>query len=103
MVERKVRMIFKKYGWKTVRAGASLGPVDIICIKSGVCLLLQIKSTKKKKFYYYQYLEDNIEKLPFYLVVDFGYGKVRIVAPQKTVCLEDGRGLEDFLSRNKFK
>jgi len=96
-VERKVRLMFEKHGWKTVRSGASLGESDLICIKDGKCVLLQIKSTKRKKFYYYEYMNPKLEGFQFYLIVDFGYGKIRILKPSKTVLPCDGKDLKDFL------
>ena len=99
--ERKVRMIFDKYGWKTVRSGASLGEADLICIKSGRCFLIQVKTTKKKKFYYYDYIKDSLQGFPFYLVVDFGYGKIRVLKPKKIVTPEDGVNIKSFLAKYK--
>jgi len=96
-VERKVRLLFENYKWKVIRAGASLGEADLICIKNGKSIFLQIKSTKKKDFYFYEYMNDRLEGLPFYLVVDFGYGKIRILHPRKKVSVEDGMLLKDFL------
>jgi Holliday junction resolvase len=95
--ERKVRMLFEKYKWKVIRAGASLGEADLICIKNGKSIFLQIKSIRKKDFYFYEYMDDKLEGLPFYLIVDFGYGKVRILAPRKKVSVGDGMLLKDFL------
>lgn len=96
-VERNIRKKMESKNWKVVRAGASLGQADLICIKNRKCILLQIKSTKKKKFYYYEYLEKTLEGFPFYLVVDFGYGNIRILPPQKTVSKDDGVDFENFL------
>ena len=96
-VERKVRMLFEKYKWKVIRAGASLGEADLICIKNGKGIFLQVKSTKKNAFYFYEYMGDKLEELPFYLIVDFGYGKIRILPPRKKVSVEDGMLLKDFL------
>ncbi len=98
-VERKIRLILEKNGWKIVRAGASLGDADLICIKNGKCMLLQIKSTKKKTFYYYGYMKSKIEGFSFYLVVDFGYGKIRILYPRKKVEFNDGLALDEFLRK----
>ncbi len=99
IIERKIRLLFEKNGWRTVRAGASLGESDLVCIKNGNCVLLQIKSSKKKKFYYYGYMKNSLEGIPFYLVVDFGYGKIRIMEPQKVVDLDSGAPLVNFLKR----
>jgi Holliday junction resolvase len=98
-VERKIRQMFERNGWKIVRAGASLGEADLIGIKNMKCILLQIKSTKKKTFYYYDYMENELEGFPFYLVVDFGYGKIRILSPNKKVKIEDGVDLKEFLRK----
>lgn len=98
-VERKVRMMFDKHGWKTIRAGASLGEADLVCIKKGKCILLQVKSTKGKKLYYYEYMKPKLEGLPFFIVVDFGYGKIRISIPKKTLEPNEGDDLKKFLKR----
>ncbi len=95
--ERKIRLMFEAAGWKVVRAGASLGEADLVCIKSAKCLLLQIKSTKKKTFYYYEYMKDRLEDFPFFLVVDFGYGKIRGLPPKKKVTPDDGAPIEELL------
>ena len=97
--ERKIRLMFEAAGWKVVRSGASLGESDLICVRGGVCLMLQVKSTKKKKFYYYEYMQPRLEGFPFYLVVDFGYGKIRVLEPMKVVVPADGEPLKDFLKR----
>ena len=70
---------------------------SIICIKGGKSILLQVKSTKNKAFYFYEYMKNKLEGIPFYLVVDFGYGKKRILHPKKKISIEDGMLLEDFL------
>jgi hypothetical protein len=101
-VERKIRILFERYGWKVVRAGASLGEADLICIKKKRCILLQIKSTRKKSFYYYGALVKNIEGFPFFLVVDFGYGNIRILRPIRKVMLNSGEDLKDFLEKDKI-
>ena len=98
-VERKIRMMFEAAGWKVVRSGASLGESDLICVRGGKCAMLQVKSTKRKKFYYYEYMQPTLEGFPFYLVVDFGYGKIRVLEPGKIVSPTDGEDLKDFLSK----
>ena len=97
--ERKVRLMFEKAGWNVVRAGASLGEADLICIKNKKCVLLQIKSTKKKTFYYYDYIESRLEGFPFFAIVDFGYGKIRIVKPKHKIKIADGKDLKEFLHK----
>ncbi|HLC39822.1 MAG: hypothetical protein A2745_02555 [Candidatus Harrisonbacteria bacterium RIFCSPHIGHO2_01_FULL_44_13] len=96
-VERKIRIEMENNGWKVVRAGASLGEADLICIKSKKCILLQIKSTRKRKFYYYDYLKKTLQGFPFYLVVDFGYGNIRTLHPKKVVSKNDGQAFDEFI------
>ena len=96
-IERKIRMEMEKNGWKVVRAGASLGEADLICIKNKKCILLQIKSTKKKTFHYYDYSKKNLEGFPFYLIVDFGYTRIRALHPKSKVKIDDGMNLKEFL------
>lgn len=98
--ERKIKAIFEKYGWKVVRAGASLGEADLVCLKNKRCLLIQAKSTKNKTFYYYGYMGERLEGFPFYVVVDFGYGKIRITKPKEKITSKDGKPLEEFLFKN---
>jgi len=100
-VERKIRIMFERHGWKTIRAGASLGKADIVCIKKSKCILLQIKSTKGRKFYYYEYMKPKLEGFPFFIVVDFGYGKIRISKPKKTLSPTEGMDLKNFLKNPK--
>jgi Holliday junction resolvase len=98
-VERKIRLVLEREGWKVVRAGASLGEADLICIKNGKCILLQIKSTKKKSLYYYGYMKNKIEGFPYFLVVDFGYGKIRILYPKGKVEVTEGMDFIEFLRK----
>jgi Holliday junction resolvase len=100
-VERNIRIMFECAGWKVVRSGASLGESDLIAFKNGTCLMLQIKSTAKKKFYYGEYMERMLEGFEFYLIVDFGYGKIRIMHPQPIVSAGDGEDLKTFLSMSR--
>ncbi len=96
-VERKIRQILQKFGWTVVRAGASLGEADLICLKNKKCILLQIKSTRKKTFYYYGYTQSTFEGFPFFLVIDFGYNKIRILPPKQKTNISEGQPLSDFL------
>ena len=97
IVERKIRFFFENNGWIVVRAGASLGEADLICLKDSKCVLLQIKSTKKKTLYYDGYMKSTLAGFPFYLVVDFGYGKIRALNPQSKVKLSDGEDFNSFM------
>lgn len=99
--ERKIKLLLEKYGWRVVRSGASLGESDLICIKSGKCLLLQVKSSKKGTFYYYGYKKNKIEGFPFYIIIDFGYGKIRILSPKEKININDGIDIIKFLQKVK--
>lgn len=91
--------MMEKDGWKVIRAGGSLGEADLVCVKKGNCVFLQIKSTKKKTFYYYGYKDKEFQGFPFYLVVDFGYGKMRILFPTRRVDFISGEDFKDFLKK----
>ena len=96
-VERNIRLFLESSGWKVVRAGGSLGEADLVCIKNGKCMLLQVKSTKKEALYYYGYMGSKYEGVPFYLVVDFGYGNIRITQPKTKVKNSEGKPLTEFI------
>lgn len=96
-VETKIRKMFEDAGWRVLRSGASLGESDLICFKNGSCIMLQVKATAKKRFYFNEYMEKMLEGFEFYLVVDFGYGKIRVMHPQKVVVPEDGIDVKTFL------
>lgn len=98
-VEWKIMKIFESNNWYVVRAGGSLGEADIVGLKNGKCILFQIKSTKKKILYYYGYDSPKLSGFPFYLIVDFGYGKIKVTKPKKIIRESDGVMLKDFLSR----
>jgi Holliday junction resolvase len=100
-VETKVRKMFEAAGWRVLRSGASLGESDLICFKNGSCIMLQVKSTTKPRFYYNDYMERMLEGFEFYLVVDFGYGKMRVMHPKKTVSPEDGIDIREFLRTSR--
>ena len=99
-VETKIRKMFENAGWRIIRSGASLGEADLICLKDAKTILLQIKATAKKRFYFNEYMDATLAGHPFHLVVDFGYGKIRVMSPQKVVIPEDGEHINDFLKRN---
>lgn len=96
-VERKIRILFQKSGWTVLRAGASLGEADLVCLKNKKCILLQVKSTNKKSFYYYGYSSSKFEGFPFFLIVDFGYNKIRILPPKSKILVSEGNPLGKFL------
>ena len=92
-----MRMLFQRFGWVVIRAGASLGEADLICLKNKKCVLLQIKSTNKKVLYYYGYNRPTFEGFPFFLIVDFGYNKIRIQPPINKINVFDGQAIDEFL------
>lgn len=98
-IEWKIANIFRRAGWVVVRAGASLGDADLVCIRSGKCIFVQIKSTIHQVLYYYGYMDEMLQGFPFYLVVDFGYGNIRIIEPIKKVGISDGMTLREFLKK----
>lgn len=100
-VERKIRLMFEKYGWRVIRAGASLGEADLVCIKKKKVIFIQIKSTRKSMFYYYGFMKRSLEGYPYFLVIDFGYGNIRVVHPKSKVSKKEGIRLEEFLLKTK--
>lgn len=98
-IERNIKLEFEKNKWKVIRAGGSLGEADLICIKKGKCILLQIKSTTKETLYYYGYMKEKLENFPFFLVVDFGYGKIKILSPKHKINIENGITLKQFFQK----
>jgi len=99
--ERKIRLEFEKRGWLVVRAGASLGDADLVCLKNGKCLVVQVKSTKKDKFYYYGPKKERVAGCPYIRIVDFGYGTIRVTKPKHKVLKTSGVSLQEFLENNK--
>jgi hypothetical protein len=96
-VERKIKLLLMRYGWKVVRAGGSLGEYDLIAFKKSKCIFFQIKSTSKDRFYYYGYMRSEYEGFPFRLVVDFGRNVIRALKPKKIVSKSDGEDIDLFL------
>lgn len=97
--ERKIRLIFEKHKWKVIRAGASFGEADLICIKRGKCILLQVKSTKRKTLYYRGYMKNKLSGFPFFVVVDFGRDNIRIAKPAKKLYPSSGMSMKEFLKK----
>lgn len=102
-IERNIRLEFEKHKWRVVRAGGSLGEADLICVKNGKCIFLQIKSTTKNMLYYYGYAGRKLEGIPFFIVVDFGYGKIRVLRPKHKVSAHDGIALKEFFEKINTK
>ncbi|MCS7123263.1 MAG: hypothetical protein RMJ17_01670 [Candidatus Aenigmarchaeota archaeon] len=99
--ERKIRKLLEKNGWLVIRAAGSFGDADLVCFKNGKCIFLQVKSTKNSILYYKGYKKEKIEGFPFYVVVDFGYNKIKVFKPKEKMNKEDGKNFFEFLG-SKF-
>ncbi|MBO3841604.1 MAG: hypothetical protein FGF48_04225 [Candidatus Brockarchaeota archaeon] len=99
LAERKIRMFLHKYGWTTVRSGGSLGPVDLVCLRRGKCILMQVKSTSKRLLYVHGSIPREIEGFPLYVVVDFGYGDIRVFTPGEKISRQGGIRLREFMKK----
>ncbi|MGC8831835.1 MAG: hypothetical protein ACP5PQ_04575 [Thermoproteota archaeon] len=98
LVERKVRMLLRKQGWVTVRSGGSLGFADLVCLKKGRCILMQVKSTRKPVLYTGK-IPLEVQGFPIHVVVDFGYGNIRVFKPGERMSKQEGMLLKEFLKR----
>ncbi|MCX8183578.1 MAG: hypothetical protein N3F08_04085 [Crenarchaeota archaeon] len=99
LAERKIRMFLRRYGWMTVRSGGSLGPADLVCLRRGKCILMQVKSTSKNLLYVEGPMPREIEGFPLYVVVDFGYGDIRVFTPGEKISREGGIPLREFMEK----
>ncbi|MBO3833097.1 MAG: hypothetical protein FGF51_06935 [Candidatus Brockarchaeota archaeon] len=99
LAERKIRMFLHKYGWTTVRSGGSLGPADLVCLRRGKCILMQVKSTSKSLLYVHGSIPREIEGFPLYVVVDFGYGDIRVFTPGEKISRQGGIRLREFMEK----
>lgn len=97
LAERKVRMLLQRHGWMTVRSGGSLGPADLVCLRRGKCILMQVKSTRKRFLYVEGPMPREIEGFPLYVVVDFGYGDIRVFTPGGKISRQGGIRLREFM------
>ena len=60
---------------------------------------MQIKSTNKRKFYYYGYMDDKYAGFPFRLVVHFSRGRTVILPPKKTISEDEGEDIDAFIEK----
>ncbi|MEM3465510.1 MAG: hypothetical protein QW506_00090 [Thermoproteota archaeon] len=97
LAERKIRMLLRRHGWMTVRSGGSLGPADLVCLRRGKCILMQVKSTSKHLLYVEGPMPREIEGFPLYVVVDFGYGDIRVFTPGEKISKKGGIRLREFM------
>jgi len=98
-VERKIKQNLEREGWIVVRAGGSFGKADLVCIKKGVGVFFQEKSTRKDKIYYKGYMGKMLEGFPFYVVVDFGYGDIEVFEPANVLEKGKGENFEEFIRK----
>jgi hypothetical protein len=98
LVERKVRMILHRQGWVTVKSGGSLGFADLVCLKKGKCVLMQVKSTRKPVLYTGK-IPLEVQGFPLRVVVDFGYGNIRVFNPGERMSNREGIPLKEFLKK----
>ncbi|RLG18967.1 hypothetical protein DRN75_00205 [Nanoarchaeota archaeon] len=98
-VERKVKKAFEDHGWLVVRATGSFGIADLVCVKDNKVIFVEVKSTSGGTIYYKGYMLPKIESWPFYVVADFGYGKMRVLKPKKVIKPDDGVDLYEFLRK----
>jgi len=97
LAERKIRMLLRKYGWMTVKSGGSLGPADLVCLRKGRCVLMQVKSTRKRLVYFKGPMPREVEGFPLYVVVDFGYRNIRVFTPGEKISRQAGILLKEFV------
>lgn len=96
-VERKVKQLFERDDWIVIRSTGSFGKADLTCLKSGKVIFIEVKSTRSKILYYRGWNKKTLEKFPFFVVADFGYGALRILKPKSKIKPSDGIFLKKFL------
>lgn len=98
--EYLVRNIFRGAGWAVVRSGGSLGPVDLVCMRKGHVLLVQVKRKAKGPLYLTDEVPERVQGFRVALVADFGRGNVRVVPKKHRVDPREGTPLREFLASN---
>jgi hypothetical protein len=98
LAERRVRKAFEARGWTTIRSGGSVGYADLVCLKNKTCLLLQVKATRRKSLNV-KGLPSEIAGFPLFLVVDFGYGCLKVFRAGEFASKRRGTFLKDFLAK----
>ena len=97
--EYLVRDIFKKHGWVVIRSGGSLGPIDLVCIKNGTVVLVQVKSSKASYFYLRDQIPEKIMGFQVLIVADFGRGNIRVIPHEKKASMQEGVLLNHYLAQ----
>lgn len=97
--EYAVRDTFRSLGWAVVRSGGSLGPVDLVCIKGGKLMLVQVKRNVGGSIYLGADVPESVQGFPITFVADFGRGNVRVVPKMRKITPRDGTPLEEYLAK----
>jgi Holliday junction resolvase len=95
--EYAVRDIFRAAGWAVVRSGGSLGPVDLVCVKHGQAMLVQVKRSTAAYLYLGRDIRKQVRGFAVVFVADFGRGNIRVVPKKTSVTPKDGVPLRKFL------
>jgi len=101
--EYLVRDMFKEAGWAVVRSGGSLGPVDLVCMRGGEVVLVQVKRKANCPLYLTEKVPQRMQGFPVILVADFGRGNVRVVPKKHRINTGDGISLAEFLANHRGK
>jgi hypothetical protein len=96
LAERKIRKAFEAAGWTTIRSGGSYGAADIVALKNKTCILIQVKATRRRSLRV-EGLPLEIQGFPVYLVVDYGYNRVKVYRPGDHVSRSRGIPLDVFI------
>lgn len=80
-----------------VRSGGSLGPVDLVCVRDGEVMFVQVKRNVKGYIYLSRDVPERVQGFPLVFVADFGRGNIRVVPKKSGVTSRDGKLLWEFL------
>jgi len=90
--------MFKEAGWAVVRSGGSLGPIDLVCMRAGEVVLVQVKRKAKGPLYLAERVPRRVQGFPVMLVADFGRGNFRVAPKKHRINPRDGISLREFLA-----
>lgn len=99
--EYSVRDMFREAGWAVIRSGGSLGPVDLVCMKEGDVVLVQVKRKAGRPLYIADGVPQRLQGFRVMLVVDFGRGNLRVTPRRHKVKPQDGIPLREFLASHR--
>jgi len=101
--EYSVRDMFKEAGWAVVRSGGSLGPVDLVCMRGGEVVLVQVKRKANGPLYLTEKVPERVQGFSVVLVADFGRGNMRVVPKKHRINSRDGISLGEFLVSRRVR